>query len=191
VKSPEKIERVGAANLFRVELAAGEKQEVVIEEQTPVLKSTDIRSSVGMDMVKAFLTSAAVSGPLKDKVAEVVKLQTDMGNTDQKIATLRDQMAEYRARMDELHAQIVTLKLVKTAGPLMKSLEQKLQEVSDKVSKQTIDIVSLQEQLMVQRVKLQDKVAELSLDGDKPKVASPKEEPKKDPSAQAVKAAAK
>jgi hypothetical protein len=73
-------------------------------------------------------------------------------------------MGEYRTRMVELHAQIVTLKLVKTAGPLMQSLEKKLQEVSDKLSKATIDLVALQEKLMVARIRFQDGVADLSLD---------------------------
>ena len=33
-----------------------------------------------------------------------------------KIETLRDQLDEYRAREGELHAQLVTLKMVKTGG---------------------------------------------------------------------------
>jgi hypothetical protein len=66
--------------------------------------------------------------------------------------------------LDELHAQIVTLKMVKSAGPLMQSLEKKLQEMSDKVSKATIDVVSLQEKLMVTRIKFQDGVADLTLE---------------------------
>ena len=56
-----------------------------------------------------------------------------MANAEQQIQTTREQMEEYRARMDELHAQIVTLKAVKTAGPLMQNLEKKLSEVSDKL----------------------------------------------------------
>jgi len=73
-------------------------------------------------------------------------------------------MAEYRERMDELHNQIFTLKAVKTAGPLMASLEKKMQEVSDKLSKATIDVVSQQEALMVARIHFQDGVADLTLE---------------------------
>lgn len=176
-KAPEGAERLGPAHLFKVTLEPGAKTDVVIEESSPVFKSTDIRSNVGMEMVKVFLTSAAVEAGLKDKVGELVKLQQEIANIEQKITNQREQMAEYRARMDELHVQLVTLKAVKTAGPLMQSLEKKLQEVSDKVSKATIDVVGLQEQLMVARIKFQDKVAELSLDKkDEPK----KDEPKKD-----------
>ncbi len=73
-------------------------------------------------------------------------------------------MAEYRARMDELHEQIFTLKAVRTAGPLMQSLEAKMQEISDRLSKATIEIVALQEKRMVARIHFQDGVADLSLE---------------------------
>lgn len=67
-------------------------------------------------------------------------------------------------RMDELHAQLVTLKAVKTAGPLMAHLEKKLQEVSEKLSKATVDVVSLQEKAMVARISFQTGVGDLTLD---------------------------
>jgi len=163
-KAPDHRERLGAAYLFRVELEPGAKAELTIEESTPIFKSTDIRSPAGMDMVTAYLSSAAAEGPLKAAVGELLKLHREMANTEQRIQTTRDQMEEYRTRMDELHAQIVTLKVVKTAGPLMQSLEKKLTEVSDKLSKATIDLVALQEKLMVTRIKFQDGVADLSLE---------------------------
>ena len=67
-------------------------------------------------------------------------------------------------RMDELHVQIVTLRAVKSAGPLMRSLETKLSEVSDKISKATIDLVTLQEKQMIARIHFQDGVADLTLE---------------------------
>jgi hypothetical protein len=163
-KGPEQRERLGTAYLFKVEVGPNAKSELVIEEATPLFRSTDIRSSEGMEMVTAYLSSAAVEGPIKAAVGELLKLHKEMANTEQQIGTMRDQMGEYRARMDELHAQIVTLKAVKTAGPLMQSLEKKLSEVSDKLSKSTIDLVGLQEKLMVARIKFQDGVADLSLE---------------------------
>lgn len=172
-KAPGGRERLGSAYLFRVDLEPTSKLEVVIEEATPLFKTTDIRAPGGMDMVTAYLSSAA-EGRLKSSVTELLKLHKEMANTDQHIATTRDQMGEYRTRMDELHAQIVTLKLVKSAGPLMTSLEKKLQEVSDKLSKATIDLVALQEQLMVARIKFQDGIADLSLEKSEEPKASDK-----------------
>jgi hypothetical protein len=163
-KAPSHDERLGAAHLFRVDVEPGSKAELTIEESTPLFKSTDIRSPSGMEMVTAYLSSEAASGPLKAAMGDLLKLHREMANTEQQIGTMREQMEEYRARMDELHAQIVTLKAVKTAGPLMANLEKKLQEVSDKLSKATIDLVALQEKLMVARIKFQDGVADLSLE---------------------------
>jgi len=163
-KAPDHRERLGAAHLFRVELEPGGKAELTLEESTPLFKSTDIRSQAGMDMVTAYLSSAASEGPLKAAVGDLLKLHREMANTEQQIQTTRDQMEEYRTRMDELHAQVVTLKAVRTAGLLMANLEKKLSEVSDKLSKATIDLVALQEKLMVARIKFQDGVADLSLE---------------------------
>lgn len=172
VKGSEKRDKLGAAYLFRIDMEPNGKSELVIEESTPLFKSTDIRSNVGMEQVTVYLSSAAVEGPLKSAVNELLRLHKEMANTEQHIQTAREQMGEYRARMDELHAQIVTLKAVRTAGPLMHSLERKMAEVSDKLSKATIDLVAKQEKLMVARIKFQDGVADLTLE-KKPELASP------------------
>jgi len=163
-KAPTSQERMGEAYLFKIEVPAGANVNVDIEEETPVFKSTDIRSSVGMEMVRAYLTTSAVTGKLKESVTKLLDLQKEMGNLEQRITTIREQMNEYRNRMDELHAQIVTLKLVKSGGPLMQSLEKKMQEVSDRLSKATIDLVAIQEKLMLARISFQDGVSELSLE---------------------------
>jgi hypothetical protein len=157
-------ERIGGANLFRVELAPNGKSDIVIEEATPVFKTTDIRTTAGMDLVRAYLSSAAADGPLRGQVQKLLDLNTKMANVEQQIGTIREQMGEYRTRMDELHAQLVTLKAVKTAGPLMGHLEKKLQEMSEKLSKATVDVVSLQEKQMLARVEFQAGVAELTLE---------------------------
>jgi hypothetical protein len=170
-KHPENVERIGEAHLFRVKVPANGKLEVVIEEETPVFKSVDMRSAAGMDLVRAFVSSAALTGDVAGKLKGLLELQKELGNTEQKIETQREQMAEYKARMDELHLQIVTLKAVKTGGSLMKNLEKKLEEVSDKLSKSTVDLVALEEQRMIGRIKLQDGVAELSLDKQAGRVA--------------------
>ena len=60
----------------------------------------------------------------------------------------------------------------------MQSLENKLAEVSDKLSKATMDLVALEEKLMVTRVKFQDGVADLSLEPKSEAVAAREEGPK-------------
>jgi hypothetical protein len=159
-------EKLGTANLLRIELAPNAKSELEFDESTPVFRSTDLRTPDGLNLIRAYASSGALDGSaeLRAQVNELIRLQTEMANHELRIQTLREQMGEYRTRMDELHAQIVTLRLVKTAGPIMANLEKKLQEVSDRVSRATVDVVDTQEKLMVARIKFQDGVAELSLE---------------------------
>lgn len=164
-KSVDSKERIGSSYLFRVDLPPNGKAEVVIEEATPLFRTTDIRSTEGMGLIKLYLTSAVLEGPLKNAVNELVKVHQEIGNLEQQIVTMREQMAEYRTRMDELHLQIVSLKAVKTkGGNLLTHLEKKLQEVSEKLSAATVDLVGVQEKLMVARIRFQDGVSELSLE---------------------------
>jgi hypothetical protein len=163
--APKDSERLGEAHLFRVKVPAKGKIEVAIEEETPVLKTVDLRSAAGIDLIRAFVSSAALEGDIKKRVEAIISMQKDLGTLEERIETARQQQEEYRSRMNELHAQIVTLKAVRTAGPLMRSLEKKLEEVSEKMSKATVDLVGLEEQRMISRIKLQDGIAELSFEG--------------------------
>jgi len=167
-------EHLGGAHLFRVELEPNGKTDVIVEEATPVFRSTDIRTTAGQDLVRAYLSSTALEGPLKGEIEKLLKLNADMSKIEQQISTAREQMGEYRMRMDELHAQLVTLKAVKTAGPLMAHLEKKLQEVSEKLSKATVDVVSLQEKAMVARISFQTGVGDLTLDAKDDKATASK-----------------
>jgi hypothetical protein len=172
-KGPRDPEHVGNADLYRVEVPGLGKQEVTLEESTPVFRTADIRSSEGMELVRAYVSSAAMTEALKGQLDDVLKTQKEIGDDEQRIATLREQMGEYRIRMDELHAQVVTLRVVRSGGLLMSNLERKLQEVSDRLSKATIDVVSLEEKLMLARIKFEDAVADLSLQpsSDRPATA--------------------
>jgi hypothetical protein len=163
-KSPVVSERMGLAHLFRVELAPKAKTEVEIEEATPVFKTTDVRASDGMDLVRVYLSSAGVSDALRSQVNDLLKLQKETANIEQQIETTREQMQEYRGRMDELHGQILSLREVRTGATLLNALEKKMKDISDKVSNATITMVDLQEKLMISRVHFQDAVAELSLE---------------------------
>jgi flagellar biosynthesis chaperone FliJ len=157
-------ERIGGAHLFRVTVPAGVTTELTIEEATPIFKTIDLRSPSDMDQVRVYLSAGAMESPLKEAIGELIKMQQDLGNVEQRILTTRDQMQAYRTRMDELHAQVLSLHLVKTGNGLMRTLEHKLQDVSDKLSQATVDLAALEEKAMLLRIHFQDGVAELSLE---------------------------
>jgi hypothetical protein len=157
-------EHLGAAHLFRVVVPAGATTELALEESTPVFKTIDLRSPTDMDEVRLYLSDGAVESPLKDAITDLIKMQQELGNVEQHIVTTRDEMQAYRTRMDELHAQVLSLRLVKTGNALMRNLEKKLSDVSDKLSQATIDLAALEEKAMLLRIHFQDGVAELSLE---------------------------
>ena len=111
----------------------------------PSIKTIDLRSPGDMEQVRVYLSSGAVESALKGAHRRAHQDPEDLGNVEQRIVTTREQMQAYRTRMDELHAQIVTLRMVKTGKGLMRNLEKKLQDVSDKLSQSTIDLAGLEE----------------------------------------------
>jgi hypothetical protein len=160
---PGKAERLGDAHLFRVELAARATRAVAIEESTPMTRTLDLRSPAALDLVAVYLSRPVDDPGLAGPMKELLGLHRQMADQQQAIDSLRQRLDDYRVRMDELHAQIVTLQAVKSGGSLMKHLKQKMQEISERIQKGTIELVDREEKVMLARVHFQDAVAELTL----------------------------
>jgi hypothetical protein len=129
-----------------------------------VQRTFELGSDEALGMMKVYIDEPTASPVLKTQIAALLATHRAGADLQDKIETLRDQLGEYRARAGELHAQLVTLKAVKTGGDLMASLRGKLDETSTRIQKLTIEIVDAQEQLMLSRVKLQNQLAELRLE---------------------------
>jgi hypothetical protein len=171
VEAPSAFTRVGDSQLFQVELDAGGTTYVTIAEATPVQRTMALSSEEALDMMQLYVSDDQPTTELKGQIAALLATHRGAVDLTDKIATLRDQLAEYRMRSGELHAQLVTLKAVKTGGELMQTLRTRLAEVSDRIQKATIEIVDTQEQLMLARVKFQNQLADLRL-GDPAKAVS-------------------
>jgi uncharacterized coiled-coil DUF342 family protein len=117
--------------------------------------------------------AAGLDPKLREQLDEILKLYREMADAEQKIATLAQQMDEYRARVDEINVQLVTLRKVRTAGELSRHLAKKMQEMSDRLQTATIRSTDLKEDVMTRRIRVQDKLAELTLkrDGARERVA--------------------
>ena len=163
VEAPPRSMRVGDSQLFEVDVAAKETAHVTIAESTPVERNLELSSEESFGMMQVYVDEPDASPELKAQLSAVLATHHTGVDLRDKIQTLRDQLAEYRARAGELHGQLVTLKMVKTGGDLMATLRTKLAEISEMTQKTTIAIVDTQEQLMLTRVKFQNQVAELHL----------------------------
>jgi carboxypeptidase family protein len=163
VEAPTDHTKVGDSKLYRITVAPGETRHVTIIESTPVERTLDLSSDSALGMMQLYIEEPEAGPQLKAQIGAMLATHRDAVDLIDKITTLRDQLAEYRSRSGELHAQIVTLKVVKTGGDLMSSLKTKLAEMSDRVQKTTIAIVDAQEKLMLTRVRFQNQLAELKL----------------------------
>jgi len=172
--APSTFMKVGDSQLFEIDLEPGQTKYVTIAETTPVHRTLELGSADAIGMLQVYVDSADASPAFKSQLEALLATHKAGVDLDDKIATLRDQLVEYRERQGELHGQLVTLKMVKTSGPLMASLKQKLMEVSDAIQKATVAIVDAQEQIMLTRVKFENQVAELHLDDPKLPLATRK-----------------
>jgi uncharacterized protein YaaN involved in tellurite resistance len=170
-KSPKLHEKVAEAYLFAIELGKAETRTIEIEEATPLQKTIDLHSPGGLDMISLYLSGAPEDEKFADQMRMLLAIYKDIGDVEENIHSLRERLGDYRERMDELHAQLVTLQAVKTSGELMKHLKAKMADISERVQKATIELVNHQEKLMMARIRFQDGLAELTLQPSK-KVAA-------------------
>jgi hypothetical protein len=163
VEAPSSYMKVGDSQLFEVELEAGQTKYITIAEATPIERTLQLGSADALDMMKVFIEEPDASPELKKQITALLDTHKAAEDLVDKIVTLREQLGEYRARSGELHAQVVTLKLVKTGGELMASLKSRLAETSERMQKTTLAIVDTQEQLMLARLKFQNQASDLRL----------------------------
>jgi hypothetical protein len=163
VDAPPRSMKVGDSNLFEVDVAPKETAYVTIAESTPIERSLKLSSDEALDMMKVYIDEPEATPELKTQIEALLAIHRGAADLVDKIRTLRTQLDEYRSRAGELHAQLVTLKAVRTGGELMTALKSKLNDMSDRVQKLTIEVVDAEERLMLQRVKFENQLAELHL----------------------------
>jgi hypothetical protein len=161
-----KVERLAGANLFPVNVAGNSAVELVIEEHTPLMKTVDIRTDVGVRDISLYLSSKNVDAELKKKLHDIVEAHKHTQALEERIRTVQDQLGVFRTRVDELNLQLVSLKKVPQSEKLRQNLQTKMTEISDKLQKGTIDVTDFEGQLMTLRIALQDKLADLTLERD-------------------------
>ncbi len=163
IEAPPAFERVGEAHLFEVHLKAGETKVVEIAEATPIERTLDLNAEVTLDMLKVYVQAPEGSPELKASLQKLLGIHNRLVDLAEEQQSLERRLRDYRERMDELHAQIVTLQAVRTGGDLMTHLKSKMKDISERVQKSTIAKVDAEEKMMLTRVQFQDTLAELTL----------------------------
>lgn len=163
LKAPNAFERIGDAHLFAIKLKAGEVQHIEIAEATPMQRTLDLNADVTLDMMKVYVEMPDGTPELKEQLRKLLAIHKELVDLTGHSTSLRRRLGDYKDRMDDLHAQILTLQAVKTGSDLMSHLKSKMRDISDRVQKTTISLVDQEEKIMLARVRFQDSLAELTL----------------------------
>lgn len=159
------FEKLRGAYLFPVTVPAGGSLTLTIEEATPIQKTVDVRSEAGVAELGLYLKAAQnLPDDLKQKLGQVLTMHRELAELDEKLQTIATQIEMYRGRVDELNAQLVTLRKVPQAQELSRNLAKKMNEISDKLQKATLDSASVEGERLTRRVALEDRLAELTLE---------------------------
>lgn len=173
--SKVKVEKLRGAHLFPVTVPGRGALELVIEESQPLEKTIDINTDAGVETLALFLNKQKPVQPeLAKQLDEIVRLYKDMVDTREHVSTLESQMSTYRERVDEIHAQLVTLRRVNAADKLSRHLAKKMEEISERLQKATIEVTDLKGKLMTGKVALADRLAELTLETKPPTAVADK-----------------
>ena len=164
-ESPELYEKFGEAHLFEVALGPNETKVLELEEATPLTRTIDIRSSQGLNLVKLYLKLPNSDERLREPMAVLLRLYTEMANIEQEIQSHNERLDDFRQRIDELNAQIVNLQSARAGGTrLMRHLRAKMIEMSNRVQASTIAVVNLRQRHLLAKIQFQDGLAELTIE---------------------------
>ena len=159
------FEKLRGAYLFPVTVPAGGSLKLTIDESTPISKSVDVRTPAGVGQLGLYLETAKnLPADLRQKLQAVLQMHRELVELDEKLQTIATQIELYRARVDELSSQLVTLRKVPQAQELSRDLAQKMAEISDKLQKATLSAAGVEGQRLTRRVALEDRLAELTLE---------------------------
>jgi hypothetical protein len=87
-----------------------------------------------------------------------------MAELAERLETIQAQSNVYRERIDEINAQLVSLRKVTQANELSRHLAKKMEEISQRLQRATIDAADLEAQRLTERVALEDQLSELTLE---------------------------
>jgi hypothetical protein len=159
------FEKLRDAYLLPVKVPAGESATLKIEEATPIQKTVDIRNSTGVGELKLYLRAAAarLDPETRGRLEQIVEMHRAMAELEERRRTAALQTDTYRERIDELNAQLVSLRRVPQAQALSRNLAVKMDEISQRLQKLTLQMADLDGELLKERVALEDRLAELTL----------------------------
>jgi hypothetical protein len=144
-KPTQGFEKFRDGYLFPIEVAGGGSATLTIEESTPIKKTVDIRTTSGAGELEVYLRAASgrLDPEMRARLDHVVEMHRAMTELEEQRQTALLQTHTYRERIDELNVQLVSPRRVAQARALSQNLARKMDDISQRLQKLTIQIADL------------------------------------------------
>jgi hypothetical protein len=159
-KAPAKATMFGASRLFEISLPPGQTitEEIIVSDTRTT--SLPLQDSATMAMLRSLDTTTTKSAAVRNTIDQILASDIQIHSSEDQLATLRAQLRELREHADDLQSQIVTLRAVRTPGPILPALQRKLMDISNRTQVITVQIVEIEQQLMLARLQMGDAMIE-------------------------------
>jgi hypothetical protein len=158
---PEGTEETDTALLMPLALEPATQSELVIEETTPIRRSfammTDLRAPV-MPYVEA---SGELPAALRAQLRDVLALRTQVGVAEERVANMRERIADETQRTSEIRANLEALGT--RQSPARRALEDRLRAASAAVEQLQQQLSDLQADAANARAQLSDAISRLTM----------------------------
>lgn len=167
VDLPADSEQSGAALVIPVDVEAGERTELVVEERRPMERRYAILSS-SADL--AVYVSSAEDLPAEVRAALEAALQqrAALGELEQRLRDVRSQVRVQSRRLAELQASLSAIERSRSAGELRRQLQQRLAATEAENERLTVQEADLTAQIAEARVRLTEAIRELAFEREAP-----------------------
>ena len=153
--------RLPTSFLIPVEVAAGGTATLDINEGTPQRRELAMGDRAAMRLLATFAAEGKIDDIIRKPLEQVLATDDAIARAQVEVESLREQQLAYLERTRELAAQLVTLKLVKTAGPLMSELSDKLRELNTLSSQASMMVIAAQDRWLIERARQAAQLIEL------------------------------
>src|SRR5262249_12477286 len=99
---PSKPERIAGARLYPIKLGPGERTTITISEARPLEKEIQLAAPETTELLEAYVATPDADTKLKAQLDGLLALHRTLVDQEERIASLRERAAEYRARQNEL-----------------------------------------------------------------------------------------
>ncbi len=158
----DEAQKLGTIHYIPVKLEAGEEKTLTVSQSTPIEFSLNLKRHRDVVRLATYLAKNNDAPQLTKTIKDIDRMFRDIENHRTKITIGEQKIVDYKKRQNELHLQLLSLKMVKSSGKLVASLKQKMIAISERIQNETIALVEHRDAIAMTRVSYLETIAELS-----------------------------